>query len=172
MHRPDRNLKDPLTLDLAKMVPRARERRQHGAQVEILPQRVHLRPVVMQRAAPRIRVTEQLQAKQVLDFALLPVDAVDGVRQRGKLRPVRRHRHAQDEETVRLVEGEYVIKVKDLLRRPDVVGKQTDQPPVPFAVQLRAKPGDHFHRAVKIDLVGARRAHGGEPAGKTVLQIG
>ena len=95
MHRADRHLKDALPFHLAEFVPDARKRRQRRVKVKILAQRMDVRPVVVQGAAPRIRVAQQLQAKQVLHLPLLPVHGVDGIGERVELGLVRRHRHAQ-----------------------------------------------------------------------------
>ena len=89
----------PSPSTVAEFVALALKRRQFGAQVEVFAQRIDFRPVVVQRAAARIGMADQFQAEQVLDFALLPVHGGDGVGERSELRFVRRHRHAQNEES-------------------------------------------------------------------------
>ena len=116
MHRADRHLENAFAFDRAELVPLALKRRQLRAQIEILAQRMHFRPVVVQRAAARVGMADQFQAEQILDFALLPVDGRDGVGERGKLRFVRRHRHAQDEEAVGRVERENIVKMEHVFR--------------------------------------------------------
>ena len=155
VHRADGHLENPLAFHLSEFVPDTLERRQHRPQVEILAQRINLGPVVVQRAAPRIRMTQQFQAEQVLHFPLLPVHRVDGIRERGELRFVGRHWHAQREEPMRRIQGENVIKMKRALRLPDVVGKQADEAGVPFPVELRAETRDHLRRRIEVDLVGS-----------------
>ena len=116
VNRADGHLKNALAFDGAELVALALKRRQLRPQIKILAQRMHLRPVVVQRAAARVRMADQFQAEQILHFAFLPVDAGNGVRERGKLRFVRRHRHAQDDEAVRRVERENVVKMKRAVR--------------------------------------------------------
>src|SRR5260370_37924599 len=83
--RAGRNLEYAFALDLADLVGRAGEGRQLRAQVEVLAQRVDDRPIVVQDATARVGMTDESQTEQVLDFALLPVDGVDGVGQRREL---------------------------------------------------------------------------------------
>src|SRR5690348_640255 len=79
MHRPDRHLENTFSFDFPEIVPLSLKWRQLSAQVEILPQGIYLRPVVVQRAAARIGVADQFQAEQVLNLAFLPIDRWDGI---------------------------------------------------------------------------------------------
>ena len=123
MHRPHRHLEHAFAFHLAEFVPLAGERRQLRAQIEILAQREDFRPVVVQGAAAGVGMADELQAEQVLDFPLLPVDGRDGVGQRGELRRIRRHGHAQDEKGVDRVQREHIVQVKGLFLLADVVGE-------------------------------------------------
>ncbi len=75
MNRADRNVKDALAVRWPVDVPLALERGQHGVEREILAQRMHVGPVIVQRHAPRIRMPGGFQAEPVLNLALRPVDA-------------------------------------------------------------------------------------------------
>src|ERR1017187_5078246 len=61
--RADRHLENAFAFDLAELMARALERRQHGAQVKILAQRKHFRPVIVQHAAAGVRMSDQLDAE-------------------------------------------------------------------------------------------------------------
>src|SRR5262249_9581397 len=63
VHRPHRYLEHTFTLDLAKLVPSACKGGKCRSQIEILPQRMHIGPIVMQHAASGIGVTEQFDAE-------------------------------------------------------------------------------------------------------------
>ena len=79
VHWADRYLENAFAFDLAEFVPHTGEGRQFRAEVEILSQWVNLRPVIVQDATAWIGVAHQLDAEQILDFALLPVDGVDRI---------------------------------------------------------------------------------------------
>ena len=79
----------PSPFHLAELMALALKRRQHGRQVEIFAQRVHLRPVIVQGAAAGIGMAFELEAEQVLNFALLPIGGGQGIGQGHELRLVR-----------------------------------------------------------------------------------
>ena len=172
VNRADGHLKNPLAFHGNELVALALKRRQLRPQIKILAQRMHVRPVVVQRAAARVRMADQFQAEQILHFAFLPVDAGNGVRERRKLRFVRRHRHAQDDETVRRVEREHVVKMEHAFRLPRVVGKQAHEPRVQVPAKMRGEPGDQIHFRMDVNFVRPRRMDGFEPVAKSLLQAG
>ena len=171
MNRPDRDLEHAFAFDLAELVPLALERRQHGVQVEVLPQRINFRPVVVQRAAAGIGMAFELEAEQILYFALLPVDGGQGVGEGNELGLAGGHRHAQDEEAVRRIQREDVVEVEGAAFRAGIVGEEADQPPVPFLVELGAEAGDQFHLGVEIDFVGPGRKNGLDAGAKAFGQV-
>src|SRR5258708_2484 len=73
MNRPYRHLKDAFAQSWPVDVAFSLERRQYCLKRKILAQRMNIWPVVMQSDPARIGVPGGLQAKPVLDFALLPV---------------------------------------------------------------------------------------------------
>ena len=54
MHWPDRNVQYSFTFDLSKMVALSAEWGQLREQAEIFSQWMHVRPIIVQRATPRI----------------------------------------------------------------------------------------------------------------------
>ena len=172
MHRAHRHLEHAFAFHLAELVPLAGERRQLRAQIEILAQRKDFRPVVVQGATAGVGMADEFQAEQVLDFPLLPVDGRDGVGQRGELRFVRRHGHAQDEKGVDRVERKHIVQVEGLFLLADVVGENTHQPRIPYFIKMGGEAGDQFHLGVKINFVGPVGAHGVEPVAETFLHFG
>ena len=73
VHRPHGNLEDAFPQRRPVDVLFALEGGQHRVERKILAQRVHIRPVVVQRHAPRIRVAFGFDPEPVLNLALLPV---------------------------------------------------------------------------------------------------
>ena len=71
--------KSALTFHLTELVPLAFKCRQFCPKIEILPQGIYLWPVVVQRAASRIGMPDEFEAEQVLNFAFLPIDGMDGI---------------------------------------------------------------------------------------------
>src|SRR5258708_7707717 len=128
VHRADRHLENALSLNFSELMPFSSEGGQLGAQIKILPQRMHIRPVVVQRATAWIGMAKQFQSEQVLDFPLLPVDGGDGVSERSKLRIIRRDWHPQDKKTVSRIERVNVIKHERALCLAGVVGENAHQP--------------------------------------------
>src|SRR5262245_50864415 len=105
----DWHLENAFTFDLSEFVAFTRERRQHGTQVKVLAQGIDLRPIIVKSASAWIRVADQFQTKEVLDFALLPVGRVDCIRQRRELWLVWRDRHAKDGKAVSCIECENIV---------------------------------------------------------------
>ena len=171
VHRADGHLEDAFALDLAKLVPLAGERRQPGLPVEILPQRMNLRPVVVQRAAARIRVADQLEAEQVLDLAFLPVDGVHGIGQRDELRPLRRDRHPHKHEAVRGIQRVEMVDEEHLVPGPRVLRKHAGQPPVVFPVDRGAEGAGQLLRRVQMKFVRLRRGRGCDLRAESLRQL-
>src|ERR1700690_292569 len=73
------------------------EGRQHGFQGKVLAQGINVRPIVMQGDAAGIGVSNCLQTKPILDFALLPVERRQGGGERGKLKTAGSHRRLDDQ---------------------------------------------------------------------------
>ncbi len=171
MHRADRHLEDAFALDRAELVALALEWRQHRCHIEILAQRVDLGPVVVQGAPARIGMADELQAKPILDFALLPVHGRYGVRERRELRRFGRDRHAEDQETMSGVEGQRVVEVEHPLDRARVVREHADETRVPLAAEMGAETGHQVHPRVEIDFVEARSDDGTDPAREAPSQV-
>ena len=117
-------------------------------------------------------MADELQAEQVLDFPFLPVDGRDGVGQRGELRFVRRHGHAQDEKRAVGIERIHIVKMEDLFLLADVVGKNTHQPRIPFFVKMAAEAGDQVHVGVEINFIAPADLHGVQPVAEALLDFG
>ena len=166
-----RDLEDAFALDLAELVALAGERRQRGAEVEVLAEGIDVRPVVVQRAAAGVGVALELEAEEVLYLALLPVDGREGVGEGSELRLGRGDRHAQDEEAVRGVEREDVVEVERVALGAGIIGEEADQPGVPLLVELGAKAGHQFHWGLEIDLVGAGNPHRLDARAKALGQV-
>ena len=79
MHRPHRHLKHAFALHLSELVPLANKRRQRRFEIKILPQRMDIRPIIVQGAAARIGMANQLQPKQILNLALLPIHCMNSI---------------------------------------------------------------------------------------------
>ena len=80
----NRNLKNSFTKRGPVFMPLALKRRQHRAQREVLAQRMHVRPVVVQCDPAGIRMSLGFDAEPILDFAFLPVDGRQLRRQGGE----------------------------------------------------------------------------------------
>ena len=134
-------------------------------------------------------MADQFQAEKVLNFAFLPIDAVNGIGQREELRFLRRDRDAQNNEAVRRIDRKYVIDMEtarrcvlqnSTLRRSvarrsqapsSVISKHAHQPRLPLAIQMGGEAGDQFHLRVNIDFIVLRMDHL-EPTAKAFLQVG
>jgi len=90
----------------------ADERRELRVQIKILAQRVDFRPVVMQRAAARVGVPDEPDAKHILHFAFLPIHRRNGVGQGDELWLLAGNGHAQDEEATGGIECEDIVNIK------------------------------------------------------------
>ena len=86
MHRSHRDLEHPFAFNFPELMPLALERRQHRMQVKVLAQRVHFRPVIVERAAARIGVAFKFEAEHVLYLTFLPIRSGQGIGQRNELR--------------------------------------------------------------------------------------
>ena len=74
MNRADRNLKDALSVGRPVEVPLPLKWGQHGVERKALAQRMHVRPVIVERHATRIRMPYGFEAEPILNLSLLPVD--------------------------------------------------------------------------------------------------
>jgi hypothetical protein len=99
----------------------------------------------MQRAAARVRMANEFQAEQVLDFPLLPVHRMHCVGQRCELRPVRRNGNAQAEEGVKGIQRENVANEIAPAPFALVFGKNTDQPARLLFIEVTTQPRHRFH---------------------------
>ena len=149
-------MKYAFAFDLPKFVTRTLKRRENSFQVEVLTQRMHFRPVIVQRAAARIGVANQFQTEQVRNLPLLPVDGGHRVGQRRKFGPLRRDRRAQNKKAVRRVDSEDVVNEKGFVAVTRVLRKQAYDAPVPLAVKPGAKRADRFQFCLRMNFVGAR----------------
>ena len=158
--RADRNLEHTFSFDFAEFMANPCEGRELRPQIEVLAQGMNLRPIIVQRAAVRVRMAHQFESEHVLHFPLLPVDSGNRVREGQELRLLRRHGDAQDDEAVCRVERVNVIQVKQAFVRAPIFSEETHQSRVPEFVKMAAKAGDQFHPGLKINFVrlfGARR---------------
>ena len=112
--------------------------------------------MIVERAAARIRVPDQFDAKKVLNFTLLPVDGVNGVGERSQLRLVLRDGHADEDETVRRVQRVKVVNKKDVVPGAGVLGKHTGEARLVFPVENRAERAGRFEFCVQVKLVRLR----------------
>jgi len=160
MHRAHWNLEDAFAFDHPELMPLPGKGRQHRAQSKIFSQRMHRRPVIMQRARARVGMAFELESEQVLDFPLLPVERRERIRQGDEPRLGWRHRDAQDEKAMRRVQRKHIIQVEIPGLGADIIRKQAGQPRPPFLVKQRAKAGHQLHFALEINFVGARDLHG------------
>src|ERR1039458_5353530 len=97
MDRPYGHLQDTFTESWPVDVAFPLEGRQHGFEGKVLAQGVNVGPIVMQGDPTGIRVSNGLQAKPILDFALLPVDGRQFGGERGKLKSVGPYRRLHDQ---------------------------------------------------------------------------
>ena len=156
--RADRHLEHAFAFDRAEFVAHAAEGRQLGARVEVLAQRPNVRPVVVQDAAGRVGMADELDAEQILDLALLPVDGVNGVGQRRQLRFVRRDGNADQNESVGGVQDVEIIDEEDIFPGAGVLGEEAGEAGAVLFVKRGAKGGGQFEFGVQVKLVGAGRA--------------
>ena len=117
-----------------------------------------LRPVVMQRAAARVRMADQFEAEPILDFALLPIHRRNCSRQRRKFWIIRRDRHAQDAKSMCRVHRVNIIKMKHAFILPRIIREHADQPGLPTFVQMPAEARHKFGLRFKVNFVELRDA--------------
>jgi hypothetical protein len=135
-------------------VARAGEGWQRRARREVLAQRPDLGPVVVQDAAVGIGVADQFDAEQILNFALLPIDGVDGVGQRRQFRFVRRDGNAHQEESVRGVQGVEVMDKKDIIGGAGVFREDAGEAGIVLLVKRGAESAGKFQFGVQVKLIG------------------
>src|SRR5260221_6050168 len=131
VHRPDWHLKHAFAFHFAELMPLANKGRQRGFEIKIIPQRMDIRPIIVESAAARIGMANELQTEKILNLALLPIYSVNGVGERDELRQFRGHRHAQNDKSTRAIERENVIDIENTVLPAGVIGEQADQPCVP-----------------------------------------
>src|SRR5262245_32724296 len=171
VHRTNGHLEYTFALDLAEFVSLAREWRELGAEVEIFTERIDFRPVIMQGTAARIRMANEFNPEQVLDFALLPICGGQRVGERSELRIIPRHGHAQNDEAVRRVQCEYIVEVKHAFGGTRIVGKQAHEPCAPLFIKMRREAGHEIHLAMDIRFIWIRHAHTVESATESLLHV-
>ena len=134
----------------------AGERGQLGAGIEILAQGPDFGPVVVENAAVWIGMADELDAEQILDFALLPVDGVDGVGERRQFRFAGRDGNADQNEAVGEIEDVEVIDEENVFSGAGVFGEEPGEAGVVLFVKRGAKGGGQLEFGVDIKLVRLR----------------
>ncbi len=138
------NLKDSFTESGPVDVALAFKLRKYGVDREIFAQRVHVRPVIVQRDAARIGVPLRDQAEPILDLALLPVGGGNGGGQRRENRLGCRNggTHHQIARVSGLLKS--VVDVVARFRRGSVFGERRGQAAAFFeqAGRDRGQSGD------------------------------
>ena len=100
-------------------------------------------------------MTDQFDAEQILDLALLPIYRVNGVGQRSYLRVVFRDRHADEDETVDLVERIKVVNEKDPFFSASIFGENAGQTSLMLFLESGAERARQFQRDIQIQFVGS-----------------
>ena len=119
----------------------------------------------------RVGMADQFDAKQVLDFPLLPVDGVNGVGQRRQFRFVRRDGNAHQDKAVRGVQRVEVIDKKNIVPGAGVLGKKAGEAAVVLFVKRGAEGAGQFEFGVQVKLVGLRGARVFDLRAETARQL-
>ena len=116
-------------------------------------------------------MADQFDAKQILDFPLLPVDRVNGVGQRRQFRPVLRDGNAHQDKAMRGIQGVEIIDKKSMVIGAGVLGKQAGQAGVVLFVKGRAEGPGQFEFGVQVKFVGLRGARLLDLRAETMRQL-
>ncbi len=128
MNRANRNVEDAFSVRGPVDVPLTFERRQHGVEREILAQRMHVGPVIVQGHAPRIGMSDGFEAEPILNLALLPVDGRQLGGQRRERGMIGGNGRLQDQPVRVARPVKDVVVVENPLRLHPVFGKDGHQP--------------------------------------------
>ena len=160
MNRPHGHLKDAFTQSGPVDVAFSLERRQHGLERKVLAQGMNIGPIVMQGDPARIGVSDGLQAKPILDFALLPVHRGQFGGERRKLEDRSARTGAR---TIRYRASpllfKYVVVEENAFRGTPVLGEHRNQPGFELASQVFGESANVRIAEKKIDFIFAVRRH-------------
>src|SRR5450631_1002530 len=136
MDRADGHLQDTLTESRPVDVALSLEGRQHGLDREVLAQGINIGPIIMQGDPAGIRVSNGLQTKPILDFALLPVHRRQLGGEGGELKTVSTYRRSHDQILSAALLFQDIVVEENAFCRTPVFSKHRNQPGPELASQV------------------------------------